>query len=858
MKHILIITLLLIIATSLAGVAGCQDIKDVVDEAKDVIDEVKEHVPDMSGESPESTPGADKPASVPPETQTPAPDGSVASGRPWEDIDCSLSPLPAPPDFTGAVTGWTLMNVPLPDDMIFKELKLVKGDVGNCYALGSHGTLLRLDDSPLRWTPMDTGTHKYLGDMAPVGGWYSIIVGEAGLVLSYSMADGEIRDFEGPFDDMPEDQRPSLFYVWGDNSEDFYVFGDGVFYHYAPLPPSHADYDPLDTEPKWQYVTPPVTVIPGDPHAPNVRDVWVNNPDSVFALVYDPLQGHYTTEWDGREWGDPKEIPTNALVRGIWGLSHNDVFAVGVGGLIMHFDGVEWNPFNDFGLDLFNSYTDIWGTAHSNLFIIGDYGELLHFDGEYWTKMDIPTTSPLTSIWGWSTGLNGVFVSGSNGEIMNYIEVPTAVGEGIAWVQSTPVLNAVTSHDLTNYFVGSAGDLSLIRTYVSLGSVTEWTPAAGDLKDAFVKDGKLYTVGWQSVGGTFGIGVLVKDLDTGEDFYFEDSEEGACLLPASIAVDDEGAAYVGGQTSGPVGGQTHSGFFIEREGELSYTPVAMDAFIIKYSPQGERRWVRVFGNPDSNRYPFNNLNGEKIINMEFNASGELVVAGQTATPDVFALPSSGSSGNGLSVNNIGRTPRGPQEPIENGYGFVLRFTADGDFSGGRGWGTPGYTGFAVMEMTADGYVYLAGTSDYAGLIDEQIGNGYSNILVMKLNADLTPVWTRFITNPGMQVVNDVALDGDGGLYLVGRTTDSIGGRLYSDRGDIYVMQMSADGVILGSQMLGGVENDYGSLVVTDPGGRPVIWAHIESPSIEGFDEKVNTAFWYVGEIPYDPYVECRQ
>jgi hypothetical protein len=57
-----------------------------------------------------------------------------------------------------------------------------------------------------------------------------------------------------------------------------------------------------------------------------------------------------------------------------WGASSRDVYAVGSGGAIIHYDGIEWSPLTS-GTDL--RLFSIWGTPSGDVFVVGDYGVIL-------------------------------------------------------------------------------------------------------------------------------------------------------------------------------------------------------------------------------------------------------------------------------------------------------------------------------------------------------------------------------------------------------------------------------------------------------------------------------------------------
>jgi hypothetical protein len=77
---------------------------------------------------------------------------------------------------------------------------------------------------------------------------------------------------------------------------------------------------------------------------------------------------------------------TTDHLRGVWGSSATDVYAVGQSGLyagnIHHYDGTDWTQV-DTGLGALgsNDYRGIWGTSASDIFVVGSLGAILHYGG---------------------------------------------------------------------------------------------------------------------------------------------------------------------------------------------------------------------------------------------------------------------------------------------------------------------------------------------------------------------------------------------------------------------------------------------------------------------------------------------
>jgi len=96
--------------------------------------------------------------------------------------------------------------------------------------------------------------------------------------------------------------------------------------------------------------------------AADVQHVWAVGDEGVILATSDG------TSWAHQQSG------TRFSLRGVWGTSATDVYAVGTGGILLHFDGQTWHK-QDSGtsIDLVN----IWGVG-KDLYITGFSGTVLH------------------------------------------------------------------------------------------------------------------------------------------------------------------------------------------------------------------------------------------------------------------------------------------------------------------------------------------------------------------------------------------------------------------------------------------------------------------------------------------------
>jgi hypothetical protein len=113
----------------------------------------------------------------------------------------------------------------------------------------------------------------------------------------------------------------------------------------------------------------------------------------------------FVYHYDGGRW-ESVTGPVEGL-RGVWGSSDRDVFAVGDRGAILHFDGTRWSAMNS---GTCSNLRSVWGTSSQDVFAVGD-GIVLHFDGATWEPLYRPNDG-LRDVWG--AAHNDVFCVGES------------------------------------------------------------------------------------------------------------------------------------------------------------------------------------------------------------------------------------------------------------------------------------------------------------------------------------------------------------------------------------------------------------------------------------------------------------
>src|SRR5437870_13279086 len=146
---------------------------------------------------------------------------------------------------------------------------------------------------------------------------------------------------------------------------------------------------------------------------------------SGYTLVADALSSEFTADsllhipatsdpfnigasWTGQTSG------TESPFQGVWGASGTDVFAVGDGGAISHYNGIAWTSQTT---GVAEPQLSVWGASGSDVFAVGNGGTILHYDGTGWTREASGTFFALWGVWGASA--HDIFAVGFRGTVLH-------------------------------------------------------------------------------------------------------------------------------------------------------------------------------------------------------------------------------------------------------------------------------------------------------------------------------------------------------------------------------------------------------------------------------------------------------
>ncbi len=166
------------------------------------------------------------------------------------------------------------------------------------------------------------------------------------------------------------------------------------------------------------------------------------------------LQVDTVYEWNHDESGVSGVLKATNIV------ADNDIWAVGEGGIVLHFDGTSWSQVDVGSSEDFN---DVCFIDASNGFIVGNAGTVMYYDGSSWTPVDVGATGNINGVS--FTDINNGVVVGDDGLVVVYTD-------GTWEMKDTGDDNKLYDVDMVNpNSIWACGDGKIVVKYDG----TEWT-----------------------------------------------------------------------------------------------------------------------------------------------------------------------------------------------------------------------------------------------------------------------------------------------------------------------------------------------------------------------------------------------
>lgn len=238
------------------------------------------------------------------------------------------------------------------------------------WAVGAAGQILHYDGTT--WTQVPSGTIQDLNGIWGATSNDLWAVGNNRTVLRY---DGKQWAGRGLGDAVMTD----LHAVWGSSSANVWISGassnpmENHLVHFVGAAESA------------------LVLTSGTGTLPAFTTIWGMSPDSF--------------------WVGGGSIAANVLPAGpqiavrnlsgsvvqLWGSRENDIWAVGNGGNIAHYNGVNWQPSSQGATDNLKS---VFGYSDRDVWAVGENGTVLRWNGTDWARQTSLTRNHLRAVWG--------------------------------------------------------------------------------------------------------------------------------------------------------------------------------------------------------------------------------------------------------------------------------------------------------------------------------------------------------------------------------------------------------------------------------------------------------------------------
>ncbi|MFA4921790.1 MAG: hypothetical protein WC611_06665 [Candidatus Neomarinimicrobiota bacterium] len=165
-------------------------------------------------------------------------------------------------------------------------------------------------------------------------------------------------------------------------------------------------------------------------------DVWAFAGNNVWAVgkyerTWDDSESFSLAKWDGQTWTNHYIAWTWLPIQCIFAFSPNDVWCWA--GYPAHHNGNDWYIYTETNSDFpfGTQYNDCWGPNTNDIYFVGNGGAIVHYDGQSFTKMTSPTDRDLlhidgcmdsqtgeTRMWagGWSYSESGSLIEYKDGK----------------------------------------------------------------------------------------------------------------------------------------------------------------------------------------------------------------------------------------------------------------------------------------------------------------------------------------------------------------------------------------------------------------------------------------------------------
>ena len=215
------------------------------------------------------------------------------------------------------------------------------------------------------------------------------------------------------------------------------------------------------------------------PTSSGLNGVWASSRSDAWAVGPGGLVLHF----DGSEWSEVAS-GTSASLFAVWGLAPDDVWAVGSGGTTIHWNGLTWEPTAS---GVTSDLRDVHGSSPDDVWAVGS-GPMIHWNGTLWVSHPSVTGSTVVASWTEAPG-NAWCVTNVN-QAFHW--------DGATWTEAPPFGSVVNPQDIA--VPGASGPVVLGTRAILRLEGDAWVPVGTPpslnlLRLWAVSDAEMFAVG---------------------------------------------------------------------------------------------------------------------------------------------------------------------------------------------------------------------------------------------------------------------------------------------------------------------------------------------------------------------------
>jgi len=177
----------------------------------------------------------------------------------------------------------------------------------------------------------------------------------------------------------------------------------------------------------------------------NLYGVWGTSATNLWAVGL----GGTILHGDGDTWTATLTSPTSAQLNAICGFDANEIYAVGEGGVIVRYTGGTWMKVDHGLVEAYHNLHSVWCSSDNVAFAVGDEGTILRCEQNVWEIMDTIYDYDFYDVYG--TSSSDVYVVGTSGAVLHY--------DGTAWSR---LPHGMTNRDLFGVWVSPTGEVFVV------------------------------------------------------------------------------------------------------------------------------------------------------------------------------------------------------------------------------------------------------------------------------------------------------------------------------------------------------------------------------------------------------------